>query len=134
MRAHLLVVVALPLAAAAQDLRPGQYRTTTTTDLPAMAGKPVVEEECFTQKDVDEGLSKFGIEKDSGCKVSNMKRSAGKVSYQIACQDGGIKSTANVSGSVGTDAFEFAIETSGGHTGGKPVRTRIVGKRVGSCK
>jgi len=134
MRALLLVVVALPLAVAAQDLRPGQYRTTTTTDLPEMAGKPMVEEECVTQKDVDEGLSKIGIEKESGCKVSNMKRSPGKMSYQIACQEGGMKSAGNVSGSMGADAFDFVVEMRGAQTGGKPMRTRIVGKRLGNCK
>ncbi|MBL0140700.1 MAG: DUF3617 family protein [Betaproteobacteria bacterium] len=134
MRALILLAVALPLAATAQDLLPGRYRTTTTTDLPAMAGKPVVDEDCITQKEIDEGLSKTGVESESNCKVSGMKRSPGKVSYQIQCQQDGMKTTGNVTGTLRGDAFDFVVVTSGLQAGGKPMRTRVVGKRLGSCK
>ncbi len=129
-----LAALAVPLAAGAQDLRPGQYRTTTTVDVPELTGKPMVEEDCITQKEIDEGLSKFGIEKDSGCKVSNLKRSPGKVSYRSECNEEGMKSTSTVSGTMGGDAFDFAVATTSKLSGGKPIRARIVGKRVGTCR
>jgi hypothetical protein len=135
MRALLLIALAVPLAAAAaQDLRPGRYRTTMTSDLPALAGKPMIDEDCITQKDIDEGLSKVGIEKDSECKVSAMKRSPGRVSYQMTCEQDGMKSTGSVTGTFGGDAYDFTVVSAGPQFGGKPTRMRIVGKRVGECK
>lgn len=134
MRVLVLLFLALPLAATAQELRPGRYRATMTSDLPALAGKPMVDEDCVTQKEIDEGLSSIGIEKDSNCKVSTMKRSPGRVSYLMACEQDGMKSSGNVTGTFGRDAYDFTVVSTGPQFGGKPTHMRIVGKRVGECK
>lgn len=134
MRALVLLLLAFPLAATAQDLRPGRYRATMTSDLPALAGKPMVDEDCITQKDIDEGLAKVGIEKNSDCKVSALKRSPGRVSYQMTCEQDGMKSTGSVTGTFGGDAYDFTVVSTGPQFGGKAMRMRIVGKRVGECR
>jgi hypothetical protein len=129
----LLAIVALPFAAWAQDMRPGQYRTSMTSDVPNFGNKPVVDEDCFTQQDINDGLTKVGIEKDSSCKVEGFKRAPGKVSFRQVCTENGSKSTNDVTGAMSGDAFDFQIISNSPQMGNKSFRTRIIGKRIGNC-
>lgn len=134
---RVLVAVALavlPVAAVAQDMQPGKYRTTLTTDLPAMKGKATTDEDCITAKDIAGGLSKLGVEKDTDCKVSDFKRLPGRVSYRIACVEDGIASTGSAEGTFTADSFDFRFLIQSPMTGGKPVASRMTGKRVGNCR
>jgi hypothetical protein len=124
----------LPAFAVAQDMQPGKYRTTLTTDLPAMKGRTVSDEDCVTPKDIADGLSKVGIEKDSDCKVSGLQRSPGRVSYRLSCTEDGQKSSGEVTGTMTADSFDFRFMMASAHTGGKPLATRVQGKRIGACQ
>jgi hypothetical protein len=95
----------LPLAAAAfacatgawaQELKPGLYRQETIVNVPGMTARPQASQECVTRKDIEEGLVRLGQDKDEPCKASEVKRSPGKVSYRMACED----STAVVDGTL----------------------------------
>ncbi len=134
MRILAALILALPLAASAQEMQPGRYRTTVTSELPALKGKPVVDEDCITAQEIAAGLTKIGIEKEAECKVADFKRSPGKVSYRLACEEDGGRSAGSVAGSFTADSFDFLFTLSGPHTGGKPVATRVVGKRLGACR
>lgn len=134
MRILAAVVLALPLAALAQEMLPGLYRTTLTSDIPALKGKPMVDEDCFTAQDIAAGLTKIGVEKESECKVADFKRSAGKLSYRLACQEDGVRSAGEASGTFTAESFDFRFVMAGPQTGGKPVATRVTGKRLGACR
>jgi len=128
------VLASIAFAAPAQEMQPGKYRTSVTTDLPAMKGRTMTDEDCITAKDIADGLSKVGIEKDTDCKVSGLQRSPGKVSYRLACTEDGQKSTGEVTGTMGTDSFDFRFVMTGPQAGGKAVATRVTGKRIGACR
>ncbi len=130
----LLVLAALPLAAGAQEMQPGKYRTSLTTDLPAMKGRTMTDEDCITAKDIADGLTRVGVEKESECKVSDFKRAPGRVSYKLACVEDGNRSAGTVEGTLASESFDFRIVMGGPQTGGKPVTTRVAGKRIGACK
>jgi hypothetical protein len=129
----LLLLAAFPLAAAAQDMQPGKYRVTMTSDMPGMEGKPVIQEQCFTRKDVDSGLTEFGMQKDADCKISDLKRSAGRVAYRMTCTQGGRKTTSETEGTFGADSFDFKMVSKMPEFP-KPFAFRSVGKRSGDCK
>ncbi len=128
------LLACLAVAASAQEMQPGKYRTSVTSDLAAMKGRTITDEDCITAKDITEGLTKVGIEKDTDCKVTGLQRSPGKVSYQLACTEDGQKSTGEVTGTMGADSFDFRFVMKGPQPGGKAVATRVTGKRIGACR
>jgi hypothetical protein len=82
---------------------------------------------CVKQDDVNKG-KQYQSQRDQDCELKNMKQSAGKVSFDIACKDGT------------TGHAEYAsTETS---MSGKTVMNRqgqamtmsMSAKRVGDCK
>ncbi len=129
----MIVLAACSLAASAQEMQPGRYRTSVTSDLPALKGRTVTDEDCITAKDIADGLTRAGVEKDAECKVADFKRSPGKVSYKLACTEDGQKSAGDVTGTMTVDGFDFRFALAGPQTGGRPVVTRVVGKRLGAC-
>ena len=134
---RLLVVIALaalPVAAGAQEMQPGRYRTSVTSDIPAMKGRTMTDEDCITAKEIADGLTRVGVEKESECKVADFKRSPGRVSYRLSCVEDGMKTAGNVEGTFTADSFDFRFLMQGPQAGGKPVATRVAGKRIGACK
>jgi hypothetical protein len=129
-----IVLATFCLAASAQEMQPGRYRTTVTSDIPGMKGRTMTDEDCITAKDIADGLTKAGVEKEAECKVSDFRRSPGKVGYKLACTEDGQKSAGDVSGTMTADSFDFRFTLAGPATGGKPTATRVVGKRIGACK
>jgi hypothetical protein len=126
------LALASPLVASADDLQPGKYRQTMTSDMPGAGNKPLSGEECITQEDIDSGMSKVGLEQDTECKVLDLKRGAGSVSYRMRCEDEGKVSTAETQGTFTRDSYDFRIVW---HAAGstKSTTMRVVGKRVGAC-
>lgn len=120
--------------ASAQDIRPGRYQTTATMNVAGPMGKPMIDEDCITRKDIEDGLTRVGIEKDSQCKVLGLKRSPGHVSYQLACAEDGVKTTGDVKGTMTADSFEFDIVTTAPERGARPMNLKVKGKRIGECK
>lgn len=122
--------LALATGADAQELRPGLYRQETVVNLPGAAARPQASQECVTKKDIDDGLVRLGQDKDDPCKVSDVKRGPGRVSYRTTCED----STTQVEGTYTADAYEFTINATPRGGGGKAVRAVTRGKRTGDCK
>jgi hypothetical protein len=116
-------------AATAEDLQPGKYRT--TLEIPGE--KPVGDEQCITQKDIDSGLSKLGAEQDNeDCKVEDFKRTAGSVSYRLVCTEDGHTHAVETSGTFNRDSFDFRMTSR--RAKGSSATMHVVGKRVGACK
>jgi hypothetical protein len=126
----LAAALAVATGAAAQELRPGLYRQETTMSAPGMPARPQASQECVTKKDIDEGLVRLGHDKDDPCKASGVKRSPGKVSYRMACEE----STTQVEGTYTAESYEFNINATPGAGGGKAIRVVTKGKRIGDCK
>jgi hypothetical protein len=133
--APIVLLLAAPvLAAQAQELKPGKYDIEFTSDLPALAGRKVKESECLTKKDIDGGLLKLGVDPDNkSCKVSDLRRSPGKVSFRVACTQEGRTSTGEASATYGADSFDFSVVNRTALQD-KPFTHRKVGKRAGDCK
>ncbi len=125
-----IAALLLPLAALAGDgMKPGMYAYTVKMEMPGMpfAMPPQNFQNCVKQEDVDKGRQ-YQTQRDQDCEVRNMKQSAGKASFDIACKDGT------------TGKAEYAF-TGDGMTGktvmtreGTPMTMSMSAKRVGDCK
>ena len=122
----------LPLAALAGDgMKPGMYAYTVKMEMPGMPFQmpPQNFERCVTQADVDKGKQYDNqSERGSDCEIKNLKQSAGKATFDLACKDGT------------TGKAEYAL-TGDGMTGktvmnrqGTAVTMAMSAKRTGDCK
>ena len=135
-RLALVVAVALvgaSLTASAQEMRPGRYKTTMKVEGAGQSLPVHVDEDCVTQRDIDEGLARLRGDEEAQCKQSDMKRGPGSVSYKMTCVDEGRKSTGEASGKFSADSFDFNMTLDNPQAGGKPMRVNIRGTRVGEC-
>ena len=118
--------------AGAAEMQPGMYATTATMELPGAAPKTFQDKDCITEKDLAGGLTRIGIESDTDCKVQNLVKGGGKISYRLQCEEDGKKQVSDVAGTYTADSFDFAIKASGDNTPYKSMRVK--GKRIGACK
>ena len=125
-----ILVALVPAAAAAEDLQPGQYQTTITSDIPG--DKTKTDSHCVTQKDVDSGMTQLGVEKEQGCKTRDFKRGPGSVSYRVVCESGGQSNSMQMAGTFTRDTFDMKMQMQLDPKG-KPNTIRMVGKRIGAC-
>lgn len=119
------------VALAAEGMKPGMYAYTVKMEMPGMpfAMPPQQFQRCVTQADVDKG-KQFDNQSDrnSDCEVKNLKQSAGKTTFDLACKDGT------------TGKAEYAA-TGDGMTGktvmnreGTAMTMNMTAKRSGDCK
>jgi len=137
MRATLWVLglLALSTTALAGDskMQPGMWEYTMKMEMAGMpfAMPPQTFQRCMTQQDVDSGEYGKNPREKSDCKISNMKREAGKVSYDVAC----------TGDHAAKGHYEFTMaptSMSGAGTlnmeGGQTMKQNFAAKRVGDCK
>ena len=120
-------VLALPACAMADMMQPGMYSTTVESP----GEKPEKKTQCITQKDIDEGLSGLGGQRNASCKVLDMKRGSSSVSYQTACADSGVKVSTRVNGTFSRDSFDMTLAMS--VNADPPMKIHMTGRRVGAC-
>jgi hypothetical protein len=126
-----MTVAATPLAALAADstMKPGLYDYTVKMEIPGMPFQmpPQNFQNCLKQEDVDKGRQ-YRDEKNKDCDVKNMKQSAGKASFDLACKDG----------TTGTAEYTFTDTSMTGKTvmtkDGTPMTMNMTAKRSGDCK
>ena len=114
--------------AMAQEMRPGQYKTITTSN---MGGKPIQDMDCVTKADIDQGLARMGHDKDGSCKASDIKRGPGTASYKLTCAEDGVKSTGEADIRMTPDSFDFNLAMKGPMG---PMKINVRGTRVGECR
>lgn len=134
MQRALLLAAALltiPAYGIAADLQPGKYRITGKLDGVPEDSQTKPEDQCLTQKEIDSGLTQFGVQEDNkSCKVSDFKRGAGTISYRTTCKEGGVDMMTDVKGTFAADRFDMRMVIKAG----KETNTLVVsGKRIGAC-
>jgi hypothetical protein len=131
--AHGWILLALPVAALAADqaMKPGLYDYTVKMEMPGMPFEMPAQkfQHCLTQADMDKG-KQYDNQSDRGsdCEVKNLKQSAGKASFDLACKDG----------TTGKAEYTFSGDGMSGKTvitrEGTPMTMAMSAKRAGDCK
>ncbi|MFW6021064.1 MAG: DUF3617 domain-containing protein, partial [Guyparkeria sp.] len=87
-------LVALPLVAGADErpnIEPGLWEYTNTTKTQGEMSMPEqtdTQEECVTEKDIEEGFEKgLQIAEDDDCEVRDRSMSADQATYTLICRD-----------------------------------------------
>ncbi len=131
----LTIAALLPAAtlAADQAMKPGMYDYTVKMEMPGMPFQmsPQNFQRCVTQADVDKG-KQYDNQSDRGkdCEVKNLKQSAGKTTFDLACKDG----------TTGTAEYTAAGEGMNGKTvmrmkdQPQSMTMNMSARRVGDCK
>jgi len=124
----------LPAAVLAADnaMQPGMWEYQMKMEMPGMPMQmpPQTFQHCMTKQDVDKGEYGRNPRDKSDCKVANMKRDPGKVSYDVVC----------TGEHAGKGHFDFTMTpttlTGGGTMDmeGHSMKQTFSAKRVGDCK
>jgi len=126
----LLALAVLPAAAADQAMQPGLYDYTVKMEMPGMPFAMPAQnfQHCLTQADVDKGKQYDNqSNRGSDCEVKNLKQSAGKATFDLACKDG----------TTGTASYAFTSTSMTGKTvmnhQGQAMTMAMSAKRSGNC-
>lgn len=131
-RIVLVLGVAIASAAIAADpatMKPGLWDYTVKMEVPGMpfAMPPQSFQHCLTQADVDSG-SQYRDQQSQDCQIKDLKQSAGKASFAMACKDG----------TTGTAEYSFTPTSMTGKTvmnrQGQAMAMNMSAKRSGDCK
>jgi hypothetical protein len=121
------------LAVDPQDMKPGLWEYTMKMEMPGVpfAPPPQSARQCVTADDVAKGeVAPDPAQNQGNCEVRNFKRSAGTISYDVACP-GSPPTTSQVKVTTTATTMEgTTIMDMGEHK----MTTRMSGKRVGDCK
>lgn len=124
----LLALAAVPALALAADMKPGSYEYRVQMEMPGMPFTPPAQtfKHCLTQAELDQGRQ-YSDPNNKDCQVKNLKQSAGKASFDVACKDG---TTGKADYTFdGTSLSGTTVMNSGGHT----MTMKMSSKRVGDC-
>lgn len=129
-RIFLAAAILAPLAASAADgMRPGLYHYTMKMEVPGMpyAVPPMTMQHCLTQADLDKG-KQYESQQNRDCETKNLRQSAGKVHYEMACKDG----------TTGTGDYAYTADGMTGKTvmvkDGQATTMTMSATRAGECK
>jgi hypothetical protein len=128
-----LALAGAALAAAAQELEPGEWRFTSTVTSPALA-KPqtVTVTQCVRKEDARDSSRWMG-KPDGDCKVTPGTRTAETFTWEMSCAKSGMHGKGKVRYARGT--IESQIQMSGGTQGRRiEMLTTLRGRRIGPCK
>jgi len=126
----LLFTLALPVTCLAADtMREGQWEMVSSMEMPGMpmAMPPTKIKHCFTKEDVKD--PKKTITTDKNCKVTDLKQSGNKVTWNMKC-------TGEHSGEFsGETVFKKDAYTSNMkmQTEGMTMKMQVKAKRLGDC-
>jgi hypothetical protein len=132
----LAALFSLPLLAAGRRLRPGQYELTTEMKMEGIDRQlpPTTSTHCYSEEDVKDyrKMAQEGQGRNRDCEISDLRESAGHVSYSMNCKSGS-KGTAEMS--FGDDGYELTmnLETPGGPHGPMKMKMHTTAKRTGDC-
>ena len=118
------------LAAAAQNIKPGQYEYVTKTEMMGMT-IPVTFKQCVTQKDVDSNSAYVNQKGAEGCTPPEVKRSGNQINVKFSCSQP--KMTGVGTGTVGEDGFSMLMNVTQHDMNNAVLKTQLNAKRVGSC-
>jgi hypothetical protein len=129
-----MTLMVLAGAAAAQiQLRPGQYAATVHMDF---AGTTMTDQqtECITAEDLKDFPKKMLMDPEHGsaCKITNYAINAAKVTFDMTCDEDGLRMTSRVEMTFTADSFAGASTSKDNR--GRTTTLKLAGKRVGDCR
>jgi hypothetical protein len=132
----LALLVSLPAFAAEHKIRPGQYELKTEMKMEGIDRQipPTTITHCYTDQDVQDyrKMAQEGQGRNRDCEISDLKESAGHVSYAMSCKSGA-KGTAEMN--FAGDGYEMTmnLETGGGPHGPMKMKMHTTARRTGDC-
>ena len=124
------MLAAIPLVVEAQDMRPGRYKTVARMEIPGSMMETVNDEICVTRDNIDEFLARLGGDKDPECKIADLERGPGAISYKVICVHPGATTVHETNGKFSSDSFDFNLSPKNE----KAMKLNIKGTRIGECK
>ena len=124
-------VLASPLARA-EEMQPGQYVSINVIELANGQKRTHEARECLTAKDIADGLTKVGVERDNDCKARDLVKGKGKITYRLVCEEDGTKWSAEVVGTYTAGSYEFVLKAASPGPGIRSIKAS--GKRLGACR
>jgi len=126
----LLLIVLLPLAAAAEGMKPGLWEITTTMKMPGMPFQPPPQtiKHCYTPEEASQAPVPTG---DPKCKVEDIKQTGNTTSWTITCSGDAAGSGKGEITFSGDSAYSGKMEMT---TQGMTMTSSYKGKRIGACK
>jgi hypothetical protein len=128
----MVTVIAAGFTALAQTpvLRPGKYAIEMTMDMGGQKMPPMKQEQCITAADLKD-MSKGLLAKEmEGCKVSDYKAEATKVSFTAACNQGGVPMTMAADMTFTADTYNGVMKAKSAMG---EMTMKMAAKRVGDC-
>jgi len=130
--ALLVLAFAATSAQAGSGMKDGLWEIATTIEMPGLPFQPppVTMNHCYTKEDVQD-QKKVVPEPEGDCKVTSLKTTGSKVTWQIVCTG---KNAAKGEGEItfkGDSAYEGAMKMD---TEGMTMTSRYSAKRLGPCK
>ena len=132
----LAALVSLPAFAAEHKIRPGQYELKTEMKMEGIDRQipPATITHCYSDQDVQDykKMAQEGQGRNKDCEISDLKESAGHVSYAMSCK-AGAKGTAEMT--FARDGYEVTmnLETGGGPPGPMKMKMHTTARRIGDC-
>lgn len=120
------------------DIQPGMWEYQIEMKIPGMPNSipPTTMRRCLTPQDVAQNKH---LANDQGgknpCTISNLKTSAGKISYEFLCKadKGSMKGTASGSASSTALDMETRLQMIPPVEGMSEMQQRMKAKRIGNC-
>ncbi len=115
------------------DLKAGKYEITSKVEMAGMPGQipPTTVTQCLTDQDPVPNKTAAGQD----CKISEIKTKGNTVSWDMECDQQGVKVKSTGQMTYAGDRFEGTIKTiMGPESGNMTINTVVSGKRIGECK
>jgi hypothetical protein len=124
------VALCLPTTVpAAEMMKPGLWEITTSMEMPGLPFQPPPQamRHCYTAQEVKEQP----VPKDSNCKITDLKSSAGKVNWKMECKG---EMAGKREGKIVYQGDSAYAGWTKMQTQGMTMSTKYKAKRVGDCK
>ncbi|MEO6566052.1 MAG: DUF3617 family protein [Casimicrobiaceae bacterium] len=130
----LLGMLLLPLVLHAAPMNPGQWEMTTTFIIDGKTETAPSGRACITQKDIDDPQKT--LPRPAGvCNLTNIQRTADRVTYGLACQDKQVRTRGVANITFNADRYDGTVELMvlGRDDTGVPVAMAINARRLADC-
>lgn len=126
----LAATTTLVLTAHAQNIKPGQYDYTATSEMFGMK-IPINFKQCVTQKDVESNNAYVNQKGAEGCTPPVVQRDGSNIAIKYTCSSP--KMTGEGQGTIAAESFNIQVNVTQHEMGNNVVKTQVTAKRLGDC-